>query len=61
MNEETNETDDAKFMDYKLDQMDDVKDKIKYTINFTLTKKDNNWEMDEITDIDRQKIHGLYS
>ena len=35
--------------------------KIKYTINFTLTKKDDNWEMDEITDIDRQKIHGLYS
>ncbi len=58
---ETNEIDDAKFMDYKLDQMDKVKEKIKYTINFTLTKDDDNWKMDDITDIDRQKIHGLYS
>ena len=61
INEETNQTDDTKFMDYKLDQMDDVKEKIKYTINFTLTKNKDNWELDDITDIDRQKLHGLYS
>lgn len=55
------QVDEEKFMDYKLEQMDKVKDKVTYTINFTLTKKDKKWVMDNITDIDRQKIHGLYS
>jgi len=54
-------TDDEKFMDYKIQQMKDVKDKVTYTITFTLTKKDDVWKLDDITDIDRQKIHGLYS
>lgn len=53
--------DDVKFMDYKLEQMDEVKDKVKYTINFVLEKEDKEWELEDITDIDRQKLHGLYS
>ena len=36
------------------------KDKITYTITFTLTKEDDEWTLDDITDIDRQKIHGIY-
>lgn len=55
------EVDDVKFMDYKLEQMDTVKDKVKYTINFVLEKDDKEWELEDITDIDRQKLHGLYS
>lgn len=59
--EDTKEVDDEKFMDYKLKQLSDVKDKVKYTINFTLTKTDDKWILDDITEIDRQKLHGLYS
>lgn len=54
-------TDDVKFMDYKIEQMKDAKEKVTYTITFTLTKNDDVWELDDITDIDRQKIHGMYS
>lgn len=53
-------TDEEKFMDYKIKQMKDIKEKVTYTITFTLTKKDDNWTLDDITDIDRQKIHGIY-
>lgn len=58
---DTNDVDDTKFMDYKLKQIDDSKDKIKYTIHFVLEKKDKEWKLEDITDIDRQKLHGLYS
>lgn len=61
LDKDTNEIDDEKFMDYKLEQLENVKDKVKYTINFTLTKKDDKWKLDDITEIDRQKLHGLYS
>lgn len=53
--------DDSKFMDYKIKELKDTKDKVTYTITFTLTKKDDVWELDDITDIDRQKIHGIYN
>ena len=41
--------------------MKEQKEKVTYTITFTLTKKDDTWELDDITDIDRQKIHGIYN
>ena len=53
-------TDSIKFLDYKIGKMQDTTDKIKYTVNFTLTKKDNTWYIDDLTDIDRLKLHGLY-
>lgn len=49
-----------KFLDYKIDKMDSLKDKIKYTINFTLAKVNDKWQLDNISDVDRQKLHGLY-
>ena len=35
-------------------------DKVTYTITFNLTKEDENWVLDDIGDIERQKLHGLY-
>ncbi len=52
--------DNEKFMDYKISKLKDVKDKVKYTLTFTLTKKDKKWVLDDISEIDRLKIHGLY-
>jgi hypothetical protein len=60
LDEDTNEVDTKKFLDYKIEQMKNVKDKVTYTINFTLTKVDGTWQLDDISDIDRQKLHGLY-
>lgn len=55
------ELDESKYMDYKIKQMQDVKDKVKYTLNLTLTKKDKTWVLNDITETDRQKLHGLYN
>lgn len=55
-----NSIDSKKFMNYKIKKIKETKDKIKYTLNFTLTKKDKKWTMDDITEIMRQKIHGMY-
>lgn len=52
--------DNNKFWDYKLDKMFEAKDRIKYTIDFSLTKLNNKWHLDELLETDRQKIHGLY-
>ncbi len=53
--------DNNKYITYKLNKMKDSKDRIKYTLNLTLSRKDKKWIMNNITEIDRQKIHGLYS
>lgn len=50
-----------KFIDYKIKQLKNVTARAKYDIKFYLTKNDKDeWVLDDITDIDRQKIHGLY-
>ena len=51
----------TEFIDYKLKQLKNVTDKTKYEITFHLTRIDNEWIVDDISDVDRQKIHGLYS
>lgn len=53
--------DNSKFMDYKIKQMKDTKEKVTYTLNLTLTKKDKEWKMNDISDTDREKIHGIYN
>ena len=50
----------TKFWDYKLNLMKNEVSRVNYTIDFTLTKIDNEWQIDELLDTDRQKIHGLY-
>ena len=53
--------DNEKFMDYKIGKLKSGKDRVKYTLNLTLTKKDDVWTMNDITETDRKKIHGIYS
>lgn len=53
-------TGDSKFVEYRLGKLKDAKDRVKYTIDFTLTKVDDVWTLNDIDDITRQKIHGLY-
>lgn len=56
----TTDYDEDKFMDYKLSLMERVTDKIKYTIEFTLTKVNNEWKLDELSNSDIEKLHGIY-
>lgn len=58
---EASEYDESLFMDYRLEQLKKVKDTVKYTIDFTLTKVDDEWKLDTLTDEQEKKIHGLYT
>ena len=53
-------TSDSKYINYRLGKLKDSKDRVKYTIDFKLTKKNGSWVLDDIDDETRQKIHGLY-
>lgn len=59
--EGTETIDTSKFWDYKLDKMYKATDRVSYTIDFSLTKIDNEWQLDDLLETDRQKIHGLYT
>ena len=59
--DENNMVNTEKYNDYKLEKIKNMKDRVKYTINFTLSKIDEEWIVDDLTDVERQKIHGLYA
>ncbi len=54
------ESKDSKYIDYKIKQLKNVTDKVKYEITFNLIKENNTWKVQDISDMDRQKIHGLF-
>lgn len=49
------------FMEYKISEIESQTERVKYTLELTLTKQEDVWKMNDITEIDRQKIHGIYS
>jgi len=51
------------FVNYKLDQLTNFKDRVTYTITFNLSRKDTNseWKIEDLSESDLQKIHGIYS
>ncbi len=56
-----NNIDVEKFNDYKIGQLKNVKDKVTYTLNLTATKVDDKWILDDLTDTEISKIHGMYN
>ncbi len=52
--------DEKKFIDYKLEKMENSNDRITYTIFFELKKKDGVWTIEDLDDQTLQKIHGIY-
>ncbi len=50
-----------KFMDYKIEQMRKTSEKVKYTLEFNLTKNESKWQLNDVDEITRQKIHGIYN
>ena len=59
--DETGNVSTTKYNDYKLEAIKNMKDRVKYTINFTLSKIDEECMVDDLTDTERLKIHGLYA
>ena len=59
-NDENGNLSNELFMDYKIKQMKDTKYTVKYTLQFTLTKSNDKWQLNNVDEITRQKIHGIY-
>ena len=57
----TGEISTTMYNDSKLDALEKVVDRVKYTLNFTLSKIDEEWIVDDLTETERMKIHGLYA
>lgn len=54
--------DESKFITYRLNKMKEVNEKVKYTLNLTLTKdKNEKWLLDDLTTSDEQKLNGTYA
>lgn len=55
-----NTFDESKFNNYKLDLLKSNKERVKYTIYFSLTKANNEWVLDDLTSTEQEKILGIY-
>lgn len=51
----------SKYTNYKVQKMEEAKDRVKYTLELTLTKTNDEWEVDNLTETEKQKIHGIYN
>lgn len=52
--------DESMFNDYKLEALKDNKERVKYTIYFSLTKSGDEWTLDDLTETEQEKILGIY-
>lgn len=59
--DETGNVNTDRYNEYKLSKMEEMKDRVTYTINFTLSKMEDEWQVDDLTEAERMKIHGLYA
>lgn len=58
--DENGNFDTSKYTDYRLEKLKDAKEVVTYTIDFTLTKKEKEWQLDPLSKEEEQKIHGTY-
>ena len=55
------EYDESKFIDYRLEELKNAKEKVKYTIELSLTKVNDEWILDDLTKENEAKLNGVYS
>ena len=48
------------YINYKLEELETTNDTVTYDMTFYLTKEDGEWILQDISDLDRKKLHGLY-
>ncbi len=66
MNQEEFYRDDGEYdpdlaLKHRIDELGKASNKVTYTIDFTLTKINNNWTVDTLTNEQLEKIHGTYA
>lgn len=66
MNQEEFYGDDGEYdpdlaLKHRIDELGKASEKVTYTIDFTLTKINNNWTVDTLTNEQLEKIHGTYA
>ena len=47
------------FNDYKLKHLSEAEEKVKYTLYFSLSKENDKWILDDLTDDEQQKLLGI--
>lgn len=52
--------DETKFIDFKLSKMKENKERVTYTIDINLKRKDGIWTIEDLDEKTLQKIHGIY-
>lgn len=50
----------SKYLDAQLDKLEKATERTKYTVTFYLTKKNNEWIIDDLDKTTIKKIHGIY-
>lgn len=58
--DDDNKFDRSLYIDYKLKQLEKSKEKVTYTLELDLTKKDGKWLLNNLSKTDKEKIHGIY-
>lgn len=53
-------TDSIEYSLAQIKAMQETNERVKYTLELTVTKDSDEWKVDNLTDIERKKIHGLY-
>ena len=52
--------DEEKYMSYKIKKMKEVNDTVTHTITLNLTKENGMWKVEQLSNDDITKLHGLY-
>lgn len=58
---ETGEYSEKLYNDYRLEKLKKAEDKVKYTVDITLTKIDDEWTIDDLDSTTQDKIQGIYT
>lgn len=58
---ENNEYDVNLFLDYKLDKMKNITDRVEYNVTFTVIKENDKYVVEQPSEETLQKIHGIYN
>ncbi len=59
--DENKKYDAQKFFTYKIEEMKKSDERVEYTIDFKVIKKDGKWVLDKVNTEDLEKIHGIYN
>ncbi len=56
-----NEYDHSLYMDYKLNSLRKAVDRVEYILEFEVVNEDDIWKLNTVSEIDLEKIHGIYN